>query len=545
MRGLMMEMPLLLSGIISHADTVHAYQEVVTRTVEGPIVCTTYREVHRRCRRLANALTSLGLEAGDRVGSIAWNTQRHLELYYGVSGSRGVMHVMNPRLSPEQLVYIINHAEDRALFIDVTFVPLVEAISANLKSVETVAVMTDREHMPDTKLENAVCYDELIGAESDQFEWPIFDENEAAALCYTSGTTGHPKGVLYSHRSSVLHAMMLAQAGVGRLSETQTMLPVVPMFHVMAWGFPYACPMTGAKLVMAGPALDGDSLFSLMDQEKVTTSAGVPTIWTMLLDSMKKAGRAPDGFERTFIGGAAVPVSMIDDFDQFGVEVCQGWGMTETSPVGSVSTLKPQMGQWSRERRFAQQAKQGRQVYGVELEIVDDQGKPLAHDGSAYGSLRARGPWICSEYYRAEFDAENIGAPHDDGWLDTGDIATIDEDGYVQITDRKKDLIKSGGEWISSIEIENLAVGHPEIAQAAAIAITDEKWGERPLLVAVPIEGCDPDKKAILKYLATRLSKWKLPDDVVFVDALPLGATGKVLKTRLREQSGRWHRFLE
>ncbi len=539
MRGLMMDMPLLISAILSHADAVYADQEVVTRTVEGPIVHASYSDVHRRSRQLANAMASLGIRAGDRIGSIAWNTQRHLELYYGVSGSGSIMHVMNPRLPAEELIYIVNHAADRLLFIDITFVPLIEAIAAKLSCVEAVVVMTDRAHMPDSKLDNLMCYEDLIAAASDSYDWPQFDENLAAGLCYTSGTTGKPKGVLYSHRSTVLHAMMVVQPSVGHLDEHQSALPVVPMFHVMAWGFPYACPLSGAKIVMPGAGLDGSSLFSLMDQENVTTAAGVPTIWWMLLNAMREAGRAPYGLTRTIIGGAAVPEAMIAAFDHYGVEVRQGWGMTEMSPLGSISVLKPSMQDWPNDRKLAQRAKQGRSIFGVDLEIVDEDGNAAAHDGSTSGRLLARGPWVCSTYYRAQDEDNGFGASHtDDGWLDTGDIATIDADGFVEITDRQKDLIKSGGEWISSIMLENAAVGHPDIAQCAAIARQDEKWGERPLLIAVAAEGREPDKDGILQFLSTKMAKWQVPDDIVFVDGLPLGATGKVLKASLRERYG-------
>jgi fatty-acyl-CoA synthase len=538
MRGLMMDAPLMISSIIEHADAVYGDQEVVSRTVEGPIVRASYREVHQRSRQLANALAALGLNQGDRVGSIAWNTQRHLELYFGVSGAGLVLHVMNPRLPPPQIAYVVNHAEDRALFVDLTFMPLVEALKQHMPKLDHVVVMTDRAHMPDSKIADLICYEELIHGHSDAYDWPRFDENTAAAMCYTSGTTGNPKGVLYSHRSTVLHAMVCAQAGVSCLSEDDVVLPVVPMFHAMAWGYPYSSPMTGAKLVMPGPGLDGKSLFTLMDAEKVTSAAGVPTIWFMLLAEMKAAGRAPEGLVRTLIGGSAVPEAMIDAFDKFGVEVRQGWGMTETSPVASISLLKPKMRSWPAERRHRIQAKQGRKLFAVDLAVVDDDGRPQPHDGQAFGPLRTRGPWICSAYYKPEKGAEQQGGSHVDGWLDTGDIATMDEEGYIQITDRKKDLIKSGGEWISSIEVENLAVAHPDIAQAAVIAKADKKWGERPLLIAVAAAGKKPDKAAILKHLGKGLAKWQVPEEVVFVDTLPLGATGKVLKTKLREEYG-------
>jgi len=536
LRGLMMDTPLLISAIIAHADIAHGDQHVVTRLPDDGIARASYRDVHRRARQLAGALDGLRLAEGDRVGSIAWNTQRHLELYFGVSGSGRVMHVINPRLPPEQLAFIINHAGDRALFIDPDFAAPVIALLPKLPSVESVVVMAERSQMPQSCPASFLCYEELIAACSPDFAWPTLDENAAAGLCYTSGTTANPKGVLYSHRSTVLHAMMMAQAGIGRLAENEIVLPVVPMFHVMAWGFPYACPMTGAGMVMPGRALDGDSLFALMDAENVTMAAGVPTIWAMLLATMRRHGRAPGALSRTLVGGAALPVAMIKAFEEFGVEVCQGWGMTETSPVGSLSTLKPAMRDWPRERRLAQKARQGRPVFGVELEIVGEDGRALAHDGAHHGALRIRGPWVCSAYFSADGGAGAADPAHAAGWFDTGDIATIDEHGYIGITDRSKDLIKSGGEWISSIQLENLAIAHPDIAQAAAIAVADEKWGERPLLVAVAAEGRRPDKRSILDHLSAGLARWQLPDDIVFVDALPIGATGKVLKAKLRER---------
>ena len=533
MRGLMMDTPLLISSIIDHGATVYADQQIVSRTVEGPIHRYTYFEARRRAKQLANALESLGVQAGDRIATVAWNGYRHFEIYYAVSGMGAICHTLNPRLHPVQLEYIINHAEDCYIFADLTFVPLLETVQDKLASVRGFVIMTDRSNMPDTTFINPLCYEELIDSHSDEFDWPQLEENTASSLCYTSGTTGNPKGVLYSHRSTVLHSYALALPNAFQLGERQCVLPIVPMFHANAWGIPYAAPMTGVKLVMPGPALDGASLAELMTNEGVTMTAGVPTVCLGLLNYLEEANTSVPTLERVVIGGAAVPQSMIEAFEhKLGVEVRQAWGMTEMSPLGTVSTLKPEMRAAPEPEQYRIQGKQGRPVFGVNLKIVDEQNKRLPHDGNAFGDLRVRGPWICDGYYRLDHSPA-----HDaDGWFSTGDVATVDESWYMQITDRKKDLIKSGGEWISSVELENTAAGHPDVAQAAVIAVPDEKWDERPLLVVVPKANASPSKEAIRDYLQELVPKWWVPDEVVFVEHLPLGATGKVLKNKLREE---------
>ena len=533
MRGLMMDTPLLISSIIDHGATVYADREIVSRTVEGPIHRYTYVDARARAKQLANALTSLGVQVGDRIATIAWNGYRHFEIYYAVSGMGAICHTLNPRLHPVQLDYIINHAEDLYIFTDLTFVPLLEAVEDKLASVRGIVIMTDRANMPDTPLSNALCYEELIDSHSDEFEWPQLPEDTASSLCYTSGTTGNPKGVLYSHRSTVLHSLGLSLPDALSLAERHSVLPIVPMFHANAWGIPYAAPMTGIKLVMPGPRLDGASLTELMNDEGVTMTAGVPTVFLGLLNYLDKANESIKSLERVVIGGAAASKSMIEAFEsRHHIEVRHAWGMTEMSPLGTVSVLRPSLRDAQEEERFRMQCKQGRPVYGVGLKIVDEQKKPLPHDGKSFGDLRVRGPWICNGYYRLDHSPA-----HDaEGWFSTGDVATIDEHWYMQITDRKKDLIKSGGEWISSVELENIAAGHPDVVQAAVIAIPDEKWDERPLLIVVPKPDTPNDKQTLRDYLAGMVPKWWVPDDVVFVESLPLGATGKVLKTKLREE---------
>ena len=532
MRGLMMDTPLLISALIRHAAAVHGEQEIVSRTVEGPIHRTTYADAHVRAKRLANALAALGVGAGDRVATIAWNGYRHFEIYFAVSGIGAICHTMNPRLHPTQLSYIVNHAEDAYVFVDPTFVPLIEAVAAQLPSVKGVVVMTDRAHMPETKLANALCYEDLIASHSDEYDWPTFDENTASSLCYTSGTTGNPKGTLYSHRSTVLHSFALALPDALDLAAGETILPVVPMFHVNAWGIPYAAAMTGAKLVMPGPRLDGASLTELLAAEAVTMTAGVPTIWLALLAHLKESGTRLPALKRVIVGGAAVPPSMIEAFqNNVGAEVRQAWGMTEMSPVGTVNVLKPSLADRPAAERTAIQAKQGLPVFGVEATIVDERDKQLPHDGKAFGELKVRGPWIARAYFREDADCTDA-----DGWLATGDVATLDSDGYMQITDRTKDLIKSGGEWISSIDLENLAMSHPDVAQAAVIAIPDPKWDERPLMLVVAAPNAEPTADSVCAFLKGKVADWWLPDHVVCVDALPLGATGKVLKKKLREE---------
>ena len=535
MKGLMMNRQLLISSLIEHGAKVYHDREIVSRTVEGPIHRYTYADLGQRSKQLAGALTALGVKAGDRIATLAWNGYRHVELYFGVSGMEAVCHTLNPRLHPSQLAYILNHAEDQYLFVELTFVPLVEAISEHLKTVKGVVVMTDADHMPESGLSNLLCYEDLLSAQDGDFVWPEFDENTASSLCYTSGTTGHPKGVLYSHRSSVLHAFCIALSGVLELSESEVFLPVMPMFHVNAWGSPYAGPMTGTKFVLPGPALDGASLTQLMRDEGVTSTAGVPTVWAGLLDYWREHDTSVPSLRLMVVGGAAVPRSMVEAFDkEFGVEVRQGWGMTETSPIGSVNVLKPEQRSAPAAQRYDIQIRQGRAVYGVEMKIVDADGNTLPCDGEAFGELKVRGPWVSRGYFRDE-SSETVDS---EGWFATGDVATIDGDGYMHITDRIKDLIKSGGEWISSIALENLAMSHPDVMQAAVIGIPDDKWTERPLLIVKAKAGANPSKEDLLGFFKGKVEDWSIPDDVMMVEELPIGGTGKVQKSELRKTYG-------
>jgi len=533
MNGLMMQQPLLISSLLVHAERHHGDQEVVSRRVEGDIHRTTYRELASRSRRMAKALAQLGVKSGDRVSTLAWNGYRHMELYYAVSGSGAVLHTLNPRLHPDHVVYIADHAEDQVLFFDMTFLPLIEAIASRVKTIKHFVAMTDRAHMPqDSKVANLLCFEELIEAHDDQFEWPSFDENQASSLCYTSGTTGNPKGVLYSHRSTVLHTFAIALPDALNCSARDTILPVVPMFHVNAWGLPYAACMMGAKLVFPGPGLDGKSLYELFETERVTMSAGVPTVWQGLLGFVEAGGLKFSTMRRTVIGGSACPPAMMKAFqEQYDVQVIHAWGMTEMSPVGTAAILKSKHLALPSEQRMAVQATQGRAVYGVDMKIVDENGNALPWDGKQSGELLVRGPWIISEYFKSEG-----GNPLVDGWFPTGDVATIDADGYMHITDRSKDVIKSGGEWIGSIDLENIAMANPKVAMAACIAAKHAKWDERPLLIVVKKPGVELTRDELLAFFEGRIAKWWTPDDVVFVDAIPLGATGKMLKNRLREQ---------
>ena len=535
MRGLMMNTPLLVSAIARHVERNSPHREVVSVTQDVPLHRYTWGECMARARRLANALERLGLARGDRVATLAWNDYRHLEAYYGIGGAGFVCHTVNPRLFPQQIVYIINHAADRWVFTDPMFVPLLEKIAPKTPAVEGYVVLTDDAHMPETSLRNAISYESLIAPESEAYEWPLLDENEAVGLCYTSGTTGDPKGVLYSHRSTVLHAYAGVAPDVLNLSARDCVLPVVPLFHVNAWGIPYSAPMVGAKLVLPGPKMgDGAALYELLEGEEVTTALGVPTVWTALLQYTAKAGKRLNKLRRTCIGGAAVPESMIREFrDKHDVAVQQGWGMTETSPLGTVASLKAGMESLSPEEIVAIKAKAGRGIFGIEMRLVDDAGRELPWDGQATGSLQVRGPWVCSDYFRLE-GASSSHTP--DGWFETGDVGNIDPEGYLQITDRTKDVIKSGGEWISSILIENAAVGHPAVSQAAVIGVQHEKWSERPLLIVLKAEGKDVTREEILAWLDGKMASWWLPDDVVFVDELPYTATGKIRKTELRKQ---------
>ncbi len=541
MYGSMMQLPLLISTLLVHAERHHGEQEVVSRRVEGDIHRTTYREIAARSRKMANALAALGIRDGDRVATLAWNGYRHVELYYAVSGSGAVLHTLNPRLHPDQVVYIADHAEDQALFFDLTFLPLVEAIAGRVKTIKTFVAMTDRAHMPATsKIPGLLCYEDLVDAASDVFAWPEFDERQASSLCYTSGTTGNPKGVLYSHRSTLLHTFAISLPDALNCSAKDVILPVVPMFHVNAWGLPYAACMNGSKLVFPGPGLDGKSLYELFESEGVTLSAGVPTVWQGLLGYVEANGFTFSTMRRTIIGGSACPPAMMKTFqERYDVQVLHAWGMTEMSPVGTVATLKGKQAALPPEQRFAIQAKQGRSVYGVDMKIVGADGAELPWDGEQSGELMVRGPWVIEKYFRDEGGDPLVPDAEGHGWFPTGDVASIDADGSMQITDRSKDVIKSGGEWIGSIDLENIAMAHPSVAMAACIAAQHAKWDERPLLVVVRKLDAELTREELISFYEGRIAKWWTPDDVIFVDAIPLGATGKMLKNRLREQYGR------
>ncbi len=535
MNGLMMDMPLLISDLIRHADRHHGDTEIVSKRVEGKtdggdFHRYTYGDAHKRARRLAKALAALSVKANDRVATLAWNGYRHFEIYYAVAGSEGVIHTINPRLFPEQVTYIANHAEDKVLFVDLTFVPLLEKVAPGLKTVKHFIVMTDRAHMPKSDLKNLLCYEDLIEANDDKLKWPTFDEKTASCLCYTSGTTGNPKGVLYSHRSTILHAYAAGLPDALNLSAADTILPVVPMFHVNAWGLPYSCALTGAKLVFPGQHLDGKSLHEMFETEGVTMSAGVPTVWLGLLNYMKENKLRFSTLKSTVIGGSACPPAMIRTFqEEYGVKVLHAWGMTEMSPLGTVATFKGKHLKADKESRYQVQYKQGRVIFGVDMKIVDTEGKALPHDGKAFGDLLVKGPWVTKSYFKGEG-----GDPLQDGWFPTGDVATIDPDGNMQITDRSKDVIKSGGEWISSIDLENIAVAHPAIQEAAVIGIRHPKWDERPIVVAIKKPGASVTKEELLKFYDGKIAKWWMPDDVVFVEQLPHTATGKLSKLTLR-----------
>lgn len=530
--GLMMDIPLLLSGVIEHAAAQFGNVEVVSRETHGPLFRYTYAQCAARARKLAHALKALGLEPGDAVGSIAWNNHRHLEAYYAVSGSGMVMHTCNPRLHPQQLVYIINHAEDKVVLFDATFAPLVKGIAAQCPRVRAWVFLGEAAHVPAIDgVAGVLSYEDLIAPHSDVFDWPTFDERTGAALCYTSGTTGNPKGVLYSHRAILLNAISVCNPGVLCLSVQETMLPVVPMFHINAWCIPYAAPLVGAKLVLPGPKLDGASLYELMEAERVTVSAGVPTIWQGLVAHLDQHGLKFSTMRRTGVGGAAMPQALIAKFNEdYAVDVRHGWGMTETTAVATMGTLTPEQAAWTPQARHALVAKQGKSVFGVEIKVVDEAGATLPRDGVSQGELKVRGQWIVARYFKGE------SSPLVDGWFPTGDIAVIGPDGVMQIRDRTKDVIKTGGEWISSIDLENVAVAHPAVAMAAVIGVKHPKWDERPLLFIVTKPGQAVSKEDILSFLAERVVKWWVPDDVVFLETLPVGGTGKVQKAELRKK---------
>jgi 3-(methylthio)propionyl---CoA ligase len=534
MRGLMMDRPLLISSLIQYAAEYHSDTEIVTRTVEGPFHRYTYADAHARSKQLANAMTKLGIDMSDRVATIGWNTYRHFELYYGISGLGAVMHTLNPRLFPDQLRYMVNHAEDKIMFLDLTFVPLAEKMAALWPTIRHYIILTDRAHMPQTSLPNVLCYEELIAAEQPEFIWPLFDENTASSLCYTSGTTGNPKGSLYSHRSTVLHSMVACTANAMGFSTEDSVLPIVPMFHVNAWGVPYSVAFAGSKLVMPGPKLDGASVCELIEQEGVTIGLGVPTVWLSCLQYLEQTGKKIDTVKRVLSGGSAVPLSMIKTFaEKYGVAFLQGWGMTEMSPLGSVGRLKRNHLTLDKNAQHAVRARQGIPLCLVDCKVVGFDGKIAPHDGETRGELYVRGPWIVAGYYKDE--PATKAALDSEGWFKTGDVVVIDPEGYIQIVDRSKDVIKSGGEWISSIDVENAMMAHPDVAEAAVIGLPHPKWDERPLLIVVKKQGRDPQSAELLTFLSDKLAKWQLPDEVVFVPEIPHGGTGKILKTRLRE----------
>jgi fatty-acyl-CoA synthase len=539
MQGLMMQQPLLVASLLTHAERHHGEQKIVSRRVEGDVHRYTYRQLAKRARRMANALGTLGVKPGERVGTLAWNGYRHMELYFAVSGSGSVLHTLNPRLHVDQLSYIIEHAEDRVVFFDLTFLPLIESVAPRVKSPKVFVAMTDRAHMPqaDDLAGMLMCYEDLIEQCDDVFEWPLLDENSASSLCYTSGTTGNPKGVLYSHRSTVLHTYAAALPDALNCSACDAILPVVPMFHVNAWGLPYIACMVGAKLVFPGPALDGKSLYELIEQEQVTMSAGVPTVWQGLLAHVDALGATFSSMRRTVIGGAPCPTAMTEAFQsRHRVEVLHAWGMTELSPIGTICSFKAHQQSLPIPQRHALQAKQGRSLYGIDMRIVDANGDELPWDGESPGDLQVRGHWVTQQYFGADVES-----PLCDGWFPTGDIATIDRDGFMQITDRSKDVIKSGGEWISSAAIENVAYLHPAVSTAVCIAARHPKWDERPLLLVVKKSGSELAGDELLSFFNGRVARWWTPDAVVFVETVPLGATGKVLKNQLRDQFGEYY----
>lgn len=534
MLGLMQDRPLLISTLIDHAARYHPDVEIVSRTCEGPTVRTNWRDLSKRVAKLANALKSMGIKPGDRVASLAWNTHRHVELYFAVAGIGAILNTVNPRLFPEQIDYIVNHAENRVLFFDITFSGLVAGLQSKFSTVERYVALTDAGHLP-PDVDGVLAYEDLLAQEQNTAQWPVFDERTASSLCYTSGTTGNPKGVLYSHRSTVLHSFMVCTVDGFRLSSTDSVLLVVPLFHVNAWGIPYAAAMCGAKLVLPGPKLDGKSLFDLAVEEQCTFSLGVPTVWLGFfqhIDSTPGIDTSALKLERVVVGGSAAPRAIIERFRDLGAFVIHAWGMSETSPVATVGNLLPRHRDLPEKEQVDVQVRQGRVVYGVELKIVDENRNPLPQDGSVAGDLYVRGPWVTSGYFKG------VGGNmlDEDGWFPTGDVAKIDADGYVVLTDRSKDVIKSGGEWISSIDLENAAVAHSDVKEAAVIGLPHPKWQERPLLIIVPKPGTTPGRDDILGFLSERVAKWWLPDDVAFVSELPHTATGKLQKTKLREQ---------
>ncbi len=533
MLGLMQDWPLLCHKIIDYAATQHGKREIVSRSVEGPITRTNYAEIRARALRVAQALDHDGFKLGDRIATLGWNTARHMEAWYGIMGIGAIYHTLNPRLFPEQIAWIMNHAEDKAIFTDLTFLPIVEAIADKVKSLSKIIVLTDAAHMPKESKLDLVCYEDWIAGVDGDFAWKEFDENTASGMCYTSGTTGDPKGVVYSHRSNVLHAMIASFPDALNLSSNESIMPVVPMFHANAWGIAMAAPMVGAKIVNPGGAMDGASIYELLDTEKVSFTAAVPTVWLMLLGYLEETGKKLPHLKRVVIGGSACPRAMTEKFqNDYDVDVVHAWGMTEMSPLGSLGSLKPEYAHLTGDAKLDIQEKQGYAPFGVEMKVTDDDNAERPWDGSTFGKLKVRGPAVAKAYYGGagaeQFDSEN--------WFDTGDVAHIDENGYMQITDRAKDVIKSGGEWISTIDLENLAVGHPDVQEAAVIGVVHPKWDERPLLICIKKEGKDPTGEDILSFMEGKIAKWWMPDDVAFVDEIPHTATGKIQKTELRKQ---------
>lgn len=537
MNAQMMQVPLSVSSLLSHAARHHGNVEIVSRRVEGDIHRTTYKQLEQRCRQLASAFLQAGVADGSRVGTLAWNGYRHLELYYGVGGMGCVIHTINPRLHPEQIAWIVNDADDQFLAFDMSFLPIIQTIQPLCPNVKGWIALCDADVQPtDTGLASLLNYKTFLAGGNSSWQWPIIDESSATGLCYTSGTTGNPKGALYSHRSTVLHAYAAALPDVMGMSARDSILPVVPMFHVNAWGIPYSAPLVGAKLVFPGPKLDGESIHDLFEQEAVTYSAGVPTVWFALLQHMQAKQLSFSSLTRTVIGGSACPPAMIKAFDELGVEVVHAWGMTEMSPLGTACRLKNCHNEIDDTSRLKLFEKQGRAFFGIDMKIVDDEGQELPWDGITFGNLLVRGPWTINSYFNGAEESVLQFDVNGDGWFPTGDVATIDADGYMQITDRSKDVIKSGGEWISSIELENLAVGHPAVAAAAVIGVPHPTWDERPLLIVQLQPGQSVTREQLLAYCEGKVARYWLPDDVQYVDEIPLGATGKILKTQLREQ---------
>ncbi|HRF07901.1 MAG TPA: long-chain-fatty-acid--CoA ligase [Xanthobacteraceae bacterium] len=533
MKGLMQDWQLTCNRIIDHAAIQYPNRKVISRSVEGPIVETTYKEIRHRALKVAQRLVKDGIKKGDRIATLAWNTARHLEAWYGILGAGAVYHTVNPRLFAEQIIYIVNHAEDRMMFVDLTFVPILEKLADKLPTIEQYVILTDKAHMPQTALKNAVAYEDWIAEADGNFEWVAVDENDAAGMCYTSGTTGNPKGVVYSHRSNTLHAMAASLPDVIGLSSRDVVLPVVPLFHANSWSLAFSAPMTGASMVMPGAKLDGASIYELLETYRVSVTAAVPTVWLMLLQHLETNKLKLPYLKRVLIGGSACPRAMMQKFqDEYGVQVTHAWGMTEMSPIGTAGSLKPEVEHLKGDEELDVKEKQGFSIFTVEMKITDDEGTELPWDGVKFGRLKVRGPAVASSYFKGE--GGNI--LDDKGFFDTGDVATIDPMGYMKITDRAKDVIKSGGEWISSIDLENVAVGHPDVAEAAVIGIAHPKWDERPLLIVVPKKEKQPTRDDIMKFMEGKIAKWWMPDDVIFVDEIPHTATGKILKTALREK---------